>query len=216
MGHHPECENCHFFIRDSKTGITGCDRHQVILPQIDWPLICKDWYLEGETFDLDLEESILYYYSFGTGELVGLPLLPFDKLKNFILSVSIRRDKEYGWVISPRSNLQYFPPPSEFITVLVGNRRCKFEVVSEQRNSALELFPTDEGWQAETHSRNITYLASLESPTLLEEWLNEFIDLKQLEADSLAPNILAFIEVVDEYKDYVLHADMLKYRKYAR
>jgi hypothetical protein len=213
--HLPSCENCDFFRRMSDEERL-CNRHDFVMPRVDWQILCQDWQHKGSQVDwTDLKPGTLYYYSSSAG--MRAEIGQFKNLQRIIFSVSIRQDEAMGWVIFPRRYYNYFPAPDRMVTILIGERRCKFQVVNVERNVATEMIPRDEGqWDTQTHTQQVLLLTSLESPDLLRDWLSSIMNVGAYIEDSFAPSLFAFIEVKRPFAEYALHADMLAYQKYSR
>jgi|GEM_PF-1915998 len=215
---YPECQNCRFFDADAVNSERRCKQHDFVMPRIDWQIVCTDWQHDQETLkNSPLEPGTLYYYSYASGNTLYAPIAPMSRLQSLLISVSVRQDNEYGWIIFPRQYQIYFPPPDSRLTLVVDNRRCAFQVATQERRLAAEMVPTGKGkWEAFYHMQQVYMLYSLESPDLLFEWLNSFMDVEAALADSLAPSLPAFIEIRNRNREYVLHADLLNYGKYLR
>ena len=214
---HPRCENCDFY-RLRAPGRRHCGRFDFTMPIIGWSTLCKSWQHQGEGVDFDrMEDETLYYYSIGTGDLKTAILARMQDLQSMVISVNIRQDRELGWVILPRHNFNYFPTPDTPITIIVGNRRCKFQVINIERNLAIEMVPGENGWEPQYHTTQVFMLASLESGDLLYEWLDTFLHMGQyLEDSRLNPSIFAFIQVLSAPNTYSLTPDLLAYQAYMR
>lgn len=218
MSDHPECQNCDFFRkRDDASDDAVCMKHNFVMPRIDWQTICKDWQTNNETVSFqDMEEEMLYYYSYGSGDILIAPLAHFRQLQFPLISVSVRQDKSLGWVIYPRKQNQFFPAPDSLVTVYVGERKSKFQIVNMERNLAVEMVPRSHGWEKQVHTQQVFMLGSLESPNLLYDWSQSFMDFDAFIDDSFSPSLFAFLEVLDHTGEYVLHPDLLTYEKYVR
>lgn len=218
-GLQPACRNCRFVSMDDPEG-PRCRKHRFIMPRIDWHIVCADYEGDQGLEQLPrLEAGQLYYYSGEGPALRCLALSPFADLKNPLASVVLREDREFGWVLYPRSSRDYFPAPSTFVTVLLDQRPGKFQVVSIERSLAMELVPMDAGrWEGQAHLRYVLMLRCMESPTLLREWLEKHIDLAAYMDDHsnqrFPANLFAFAEVIQPGARYALHPDWLVYEKY--
>lgn len=213
----PECENCDFFKR-SASGRRLCSKHAFLMPLVDWHILCKDWLHEGKGLDMrSLKPDTLYYYSSASGKAVRAEIAPFEQLQRLVLSASVRHDDEMGWVIVPRHYHAYFPPPETLITVRVGDRKSKFHAVNSERKIAVEMIPVDEGeWETQHHTGQVYMLASMESPDLLYDWMNSFMDIDACLTESFARSLVTFVEVIREGAEYALHPDVMPYQKYLR
>jgi hypothetical protein len=213
----PECENCDFFKRTA-SGRRLCAKHTFLMPLVDWQILCKDWRHEGKSIDLrGLKPDTLYYYSSASGKTVRAEIASFEQLQRLVLSASVRHDNDLGWVIVPRHYQAYFPAAETLITVRVGDRKSKFHAVNSERKIAVEMIPVDEGeWETSHHTGQVYMLASMESPDLLYDWMNSFMDLEAFLAQSFAPSLVTFVEVIREGSEYAIHADILPYQQYLR
>ena len=213
----PDCSNCKFYKDEDTYTERRCAKHDFVMPRLDWQIVCKDWERDGERLDVEMDEGILYYYSGGSGEMVYAPIGPFEDVQSILVSVSVRRDEDHGWIIFPRQYRHYFPEPDTRLVVVVGQRKCAFQVINAERRLAAEMIPSDSGnWETHYHTQHVFMLYSLESPDLLYDWLDSVIDIERMIADSLAPSIFAFVEVRKRNQEYVLHADLLAYGDYLR
>lgn len=216
MHQYPDCTNCAFYNKQAKHH-RHCGKHSFVMPLIDWQMICADWQTKLPHLQVQLpftpERQMLYYYSMARGFIVQ-PLVAFTQLNNVVISVSLRRDEAYGWVIYPRRQTHFFPPPQELVNVVIDGRTCKFQVVNEERNLATEIIPTEDGWDEQFHSRQIFMLYSVESPTLLYDWLKTIMDIDAYIANTLSPSVFAFLEIAGNDVDYALFPDLLFYEQY--
>jgi hypothetical protein len=209
-----ECDTC-MFLTHNQLGERVCGKHRVRLPALDWSIVCSDWAAEGGVMTMtDLEAGVLYYYS--SAQDVRAPFATFLLLANVILNARIREDETHGWVIYPRQDSLYCPPDGALVTIVVDGRKCRFQARKTAREIASELVPAPDGWGRQRHVRQAYQLVSLESPTLLADWLDTLVDLPRLMADSLAPSVFVFCEVLDQGALYQLHADLLTYEAYLR
>lgn len=214
--HYPDCSHCVFYNKTAKQH-RHCQKHAFVMPTVDWHTICADWSGIAEDVQelpFEPESNHLYYYSLGQGQLFYESLGHFNILNNMLISVSLRYDEQYGWVIFPRRQTQFFPAPQALVNVTIGGRRCKFQVVNDERNLATEIIPTEEGWSEQHHSRQIFMLYSVESPTLIYDWLRTIINVDKYIEDTIAPSVFAFLEIAGNDLDYALYADLLVYHKY--
>jgi hypothetical protein len=213
----PQCENCDFYNHNARDNFK-CSKHRFVMPLVDWQIVCRDWMYQGEGVDFSgLQKEALHYYSEASGELIHAPLKDFKSLKRMMLSVRLRRDEEFGWIISVGKQSQFFPAPGNVVTINISRRKCKFQVVNTERNLAVEMIPNEDGtWQTNYHTQRAFMLYSIESPQLLHDWLNAFMDVDELIKNSFVPSVFAFLEVVGNYNDYHLYADSLVYGKYMR
>jgi hypothetical protein len=188
------------------------------MPLIDWHILCRDWQHDQRQIDReDMQAGVLYYYSSATGQLRLSEVGPFTQLQRLVISVSVRHDDELGWVIVPRHYHIYFPPPDSLINVRVGERKSKFQVVNSERKIAMEMIPAENGqWEAQSHMQQVYMLTSMESPDLLYDWLNSFMDVEAFLAQSFAPSLVALVEILRQGSEYALHADTLAYQKFLR
>ena len=215
----PDCSNCHFFMAHEDE--RQCRKHDFIMPQVGWQVICQDWQHEDcDTLpNFPMQSDILYYYSESKDELRHSELGAFWELQTPLLSVSIREDDQYGWIIFPRNNKHYFPRPDSLVTVMIDGRPCKFQTLLGERGFVKEhhLVKDSNGAMIQSlHTRPVFMLASLESPDLLRDWLDQVMDFKAYEEESFIPNIHALVEVVETDESYIMHADLLAYRQYER
>jgi len=217
MADHPECQNCDFY-RLRAEGGQHCAKHQFVMPSADWQTICRDWQHDNQPIDFEgMEPGMLYYYSWGSGDILIAPMGHFSQLQHPLISVSIRKDKQLGWVIYPRKQTIFFPEPDEMVTVYVGDRKSKFQVVNTERTLAKEMIPCEDGgWETQYHTQRVFMLHSLESPDLLYNWTQSFMDFDAYITDSFSPSLFAFIEVIHQGREYILHPDLLTYEKYIR
>jgi hypothetical protein len=140
-----------------------------------------------------------------------------EDIQSLLISVSVRRDEQHGWIIFPRQYRHYFPEPDTRLIVIVGERKSAFQVINAERRLAAEMIPVGRGnWESHYHTQYVFMLYSLESPDLLYDWLNTIIDVDRMVADSIAPSFFAFMEVRNRNREYVLHADLLAYSDYLR
>lgn len=215
MTKHPDCLNCVFYKKQAKNH-HHCSKHDFVMPSIDWQVVCADWQGQPDNpnrLPFKPEAGGLYYYSWTRGLMVQ-PLVAFHELNDVLISVSLRQDEKYGWVIFPRKQTHYFPPPQELVNVVIDGRVCKFQVVNEERNLAAEIIPTEDGWDEQYHSRQIFMLYSVESPTLIYDWLKTVMNIDAYIADTIAPSVFAFLEVAGNDVDYALFPDLLVYQQY--
>lgn len=187
------------------------------MPNIDWNMLCKDWQHQGQGIELNqVEPKTLYYYSYGSGDIRIAPIQRFDYLRHMLVSVSIRFDEEYGWIIFPRNYHSYFPAPDTMVTVYIGQRKSKFVTINAERKLAVEMIPMADGeWEKQFHMQQVFMLYSMESPDLLVDWLDQIVDVAGVIRDSLAPSIFAFMEI-RRNGEYILHPDLLSYQKHIR
>lgn len=215
MSDYPECENCAFFRMHETYAERKCTRHDIVLPRIDWQMICVDWQNGEHRIDAGhLEPGILYYYSYGTGDIIDSRLADFGRLRNMLISVTVRQDKELGWVIYPRNHRRYFPAAGKMLTVMVGDRKSKFYAVDAERTLVSKMMPGEAGWETVYHNKSVYMLHSLESSELLYHWFSSFMDCDRYIDESFAPNLFAFMEIVEQDRMYALHPDLLLYNKY--
>lgn len=212
----PECANCDFFLADSTDG-RKCSKHKFVMPNVDWHILCKDWQHQGKSVDfMKMRPDELYYYSYATG-LRSAFLGKFEQLQRMIVSVSIRYDKEFGWILFPRKYTHFFPAPDTPITLILGNRKSRFQVTNTERNLAVEMFPNEEGnWEAHYHTQQVYMLYSLESTDLLRDWLDGYIEFDRHVKENVIPSFHAFVEVMAREMEYILHPDLLAYHEYLR
>lgn len=216
MNPYPQCENCDFFKHEEQSA-RKCAKHNFVMPALDWQVVCKDWQHARQGVDFDqFEPKTLYYYSYGLGDVIFSVFQRFEALKKPYLTVILRQDEEFGWVIYPRNRNIFFPAPNAYIAVQIGESRRKFQVVKAERRIAYEPMPKGVDMTIIDHAREFLMLKSIESPTLIYDWLNQFLDLPRLLSDHAMPSLLAFLEVTEAGQEYVLYADMLMYGKYAR
>lgn len=215
----PSCENCDFFNHGRNNDLRLCRKHDFVMPRVGWQMLCKDWCHNEQSVDFgDMDPETLYYYSLGSGKPRSALLARMEALQRLVLSVNIRQDKEMGWVIVPRTHQELFPPPGSLLTVVISGRRSKFQIANVERNLAVEMIPLQRGrWDKQIHTQQVVMLQSMESPQLLQDWLNSFIDLEALSKHSFTPSLFAFIEMPDETKgDHYLYPDLLMYEDYLR
>lgn len=212
-----ECETCQFFRRVSETD-SACTRHRVTLPRVDWPTVCADWQQgEQRLASAGMRAKALYYFTQHDGQRSQLELVPFARLKQPLFSVLLRFDEELGWVIVPRQNHIFFPAAESQITIQAGQRPCAFHIMHAERRIAAEMIPLDGGrWQRQYHMQQVFMLASLESPHLLYDWLNTFMDVEACLREKFAPSLFAFMEVRTANQVYALHPDVLAYQDFLR
>lgn len=213
---HPECSNCDFFIQNSQTD-RKCRKHDFVMPKVDWSVLCKDWQHQRKSVDfLKMPDNELYYYTYAQG-LQSAFLGKFANLQNMIMSVSIRHDSDLGWVVFPRRYQNYFPPPDDLLTIMLNHRQSRFRVTNTERNLAVEMFPNEAGeWEAHYHTQQVFMMYSLESPNILRDWLEAYIDFDRYLQESAIPSFHAFAEVVEQETEYILHPDLLAYGDYRR
>ncbi len=211
----PQCENCDFF-NAAGTLHERCRRHRFIMPEVNWQIVCRDWMTGGETVDFSaLQPETLHYYAAGSDAIKHAPLRRFADLNRMLISVRLRQDSQYGWVIYVGSNRShYFPAPSEDVNVLISRRNCKFQIANPPREMAREMIFQRGEWREVQHKQTSFMLYSREHPQLIYSWLCSFMDIEAYIAKSFAPNIFAFLEVVGNNTDYVLYADTLVYHPY--
>ncbi|XWX04189.1 hypothetical protein VZO05_01280 [Aggregatilineales bacterium SYSU G02658] len=211
----PQCENCDFF-NAAGTLYERCRRHRFIMPEVNWQIVCRDWMTGGETVDFSaLQPETLHYYAAGSDAVKHAPLRRFADLNRMLISVRLRQDEQYGWVIyvgGERSH--YFPAPGEDVNVLISRRNCKFQIANPPRHLATEMIAQKGAWREVTHKKQAFMLYSREHHQLIYSWLRSFMDIEAYVAKSFAPNIFAFLEVVGNNTDYVLYADTLVYHPY--
>ena len=211
----PQCENCDFFNAQGAPH-ERCRRHQFVMPNVDWQIICRDWATEGETVDFSaLQPGTLYYYAAGSDAVKHAPLRPFADLKRMLISVRVRQDEQYGWVIyvGDRSS-HHFPSPGADVNVRISRRNCKFRIANPSRDLAAEMILQQGEWRAMIHQKPAFMLYSCEHRELLYSWLCSFMDMEAYSKNSFVPNIFAFLEVVGNNTDYLLYADALIYQQY--
>jgi hypothetical protein len=211
----PQCENCMFYRKENNS----CAKHRIFFPMIEWQMLCKDWANEGDLFDFSmLDEGGLYYYSASQEDVIFQPLRSFEALEKPLIGVRIRRDEEYGWVIYVGKNNQFLPAPNGYVTVKVNERKSKFTVVNAERNLAIEMITGNIGdWKMIYHKQQAYMLRSMESDSLLFDWMDTFIDVNAYVANSFVPSFLAFLEVDDSEQNlYTLSPDLLVYEAYKR
>ncbi|QPC84375.1 hypothetical protein G4Y79_08370 [Phototrophicus methaneseepsis] len=214
----PDCSNCDFFKHGDHFTERRCAKYDFVMPRVDWQILCNDWQHEGQNVNFSFEEDeTLYYYSAGSGEIIYAPISPLQELQSLLISVSVRRDEEYGWIIFPRQYRHYFPEPDTRVVVVVGDRKCAFQVTNAERRLAAEMIPSGGGkWETHYHTQSVFMLYSLESPDLLYDWLDSFMNLERMIDASIAPSVFAFMEVRNRNREYILHADLLTYNNYLR
>lgn len=214
---YPQCENCDFYDHVTESAYK-CRRHRFVMPDVDWQIVCRDWAHGGEGVDFSaLEPDTLHYYSAASGDIVHAPLRPFADLQRMLVSVRLRRDKEYGWVIYIGTNSNHhFPAPGARVNVLISRRRCKFQIANPQRELAKEMIPADGTWQEVHHTQHSFMLYSTEHHQLIYSWLNSFMEIDRYIESSFVPSVFAFVEVMGNNEDYILYADSLAYRQYLR
>lgn len=214
----PHCGNCDFYVK-KHNGEGDCTRYDFVMPTIGWYTICSKWQSQGQSIDLsDLKDRKLYYYSQAQQQVLYAELAGFQELRHKVISVSIRQDAEHGWVIYPRKQYRYFPNTGQFINILVGERNSKFEVINEERKLAFELIPIQkQAWERQDHLQYVFMLASVESPELLYDWYNHFIDVDvYAKTETVSPSLHAFLVINEQDGEYRLLADLLNYQKYMR
>jgi hypothetical protein len=211
----PQCENCDFFNAEGAPH-ARCRRHQFVMPEVSWQVVCRDWVTGGETVDFSaLQPDTLHYYAAGSNAVKHAPLRRFADLQRMLISVRVRQDEQYGWVIYVSdSRSHYFPSPGQDVNVRISRRSCKFRIANPPRNLATELIPQQGTWREVVYQKPVFMLYSCEHRELLYSWLCSFMDMGAYAKDSFAPNIFAFLEVVGNNTDYILYADTLIYHQY--
>jgi hypothetical protein len=214
---HPECETCQFFRRRSDTE-SSCARHHFVIPRVEWSTICRDWQKgEQKLTNPAMRAKALYYYTLSSGHQSQLELAPFSRLKNPLFSVLLRFDEDLGWVIVPRQNQIFFPEADTRVTVIASQRPCVFEILHAQRRIAAEMIPLKGGqWQRQYHLQQVFMLASMDSPHLLYEWMNSYMDVEACLQNRFAPSLFAFMEVQSPNQTYALYPDVLAYQDFLR
>lgn len=216
MADYPQCENCQFFTGPRADG-RQCQKHQFVMPSIDWQMVCKDWRNDRKRLRLSLSEQTLYYYSYGSGQIRKAPIAHFDQLQNPLVSVTLRRDEELGWVIYPRQYIHYFPRAGESFSVFIGEQAYRFHSVHEARNVAAAMTAMgDNVWEMNYHEQYIYMLYHDADPNLLYRWANQMLDFDAYMRDCFVPNLFAFVEVIRQGAQYALHPDLLAYQAYIR
>lgn len=216
---HPECETCQFFRRRHETE-SVCTRHRFIIPRVEWPTLCKDWQQGEQTLPAAtpaMRAKALYYYTVSSGHWTQLELAPFGRLRNPLFSVMLRFDEELGWVIVPRQNQIFFPAADSQVTVIASQRPCTFQILHAERRIAAEMIPIKGGtWQRQYHMQQVFMLASQESPHLLYDWMNSYMDVEACLEKRFAPSLFAFMEVQTPRQTYALYPDVLAYQDFLR
>jgi len=214
---HPECETCQFFRRRRETE-SICTRHRFVIPRVDWPTLCRDWQQDEQRLtNPAMKAKTLYYYTLSAARQSQLVLAPFSRLKNSLFSVMLRFDEELGWVIVPRQNQIFFPDADNKVTVIASQRPCVFEIMHAERRIAAEMIPLKSGqWQRQYHMQQVFMLASLDSPHLLYEWMNSYMDVEACLQNRFAPSMFAFMEVQTPNQTYTLYPDVLAYQDFLR
>lgn len=214
---YPQCENCDFYDQVAAHH-QRCRKHGFVMPEVNWQIVCRDWAAGGESVDFSaLEAGTLHYYAAGSDDITHAPLRKFVDLKRMILSVRLRHDNEYGWVIYVGSSLsQFFPTPGTHVNVVISRRNCKFQITNPQRTMATEMIAQRGMWQEVQHTQQSFMLYSTEHHELIYSWLNSFMRVDEYIENSFVPSLFAFIEVIGNDTDYVLYADTLAYRQFLR
>lgn len=214
---HPACENCDHYRKPDGDHEHTCQKHTFVMPYLDWHTLCRDWQHQQQTHESVklLSRQRLYYYSYDAG--LQAEVGHFQELTYRRLSVSVRQDRDLGWVIFPRSYQRFFPAPDTFVNVLVGDRLRKFQVVNAERNIAVEMIPRRDGeWDVQYHTQQVFMLYSVESPDLLYDWMQTFMDVDAYIRQSFHPSLFAFVDVMQQTGEYTLRPDMLVYQQYLR
>lgn len=214
---HPECETCQFFRRRNETEAV-CNRHRVILPRVEWPTLCRDWQQgEQKLTHPTMRAKALYYYTLTADTRTQLELAPFSRLKNPLFSVLLRFDEELGWVIVPRQNQVFFPAADSQVTVMASQKPSTFQILHAERRIAAEMIPLKSGsWQRQYHIQQVFMLASLESPHMLYDWMNSYMDVEACLRNRFAPSLFAFMEIQTPNQMYALYPDVLAYQDFLR
>lgn len=189
-------------------------------------LICADWQHNNwkSTEFASLKPGQLYYYSYA---YFSPPekLRDFQSLQNFIFSVSIHQDDELGWAFYINEDRHpWFPEPQEHLRVHLKNAPHLFKVVDVQRKLWIGSRRTPSGDSYQNYSTRIQRVIYCpESPEMLYEWLNVYLDMRNLIADAekhrqtemlLPLGILALMESVEQHSLYTLHPDLFWYKDY--
>ncbi len=212
---HPECETCQFFRRSSETE-SVCARHRFIIPRVEWPTFCRDWQQGEQRLPKSkMRATALYYYTLSSN--TQLELAPFSRLHSPLFSVILRFDEEMGWVIVPRQNQVFFPDADSQVTVIASQRSCPFQILHAERRIAAEMIPLTGGrWQRQYHLQQVFMLASMESPHLLYDWMNSYMDVAACLEKRFAPSLFAFMQVDTPKQTYTLYPDVLAYQDFVR
>ncbi len=212
---YPQCENCDFYDRVTESA-QRCRKHKFTMPEVEWQIVCRDWIHGGEQADFgSLEANTLHYYAAGSEDITHAPLRRFSDLKNTMVSVRLRRDKEYGWVIYLGAHSsRHFPSPGTHVNVMISRRSCKFQIANPLREMAKEMIPQHGSWQEVRHTQQSFMLFSMEHHQLVYSWLNSFMDIDRYIEESFVPSVFAFMEVGGKNSEYTLYADTLAYRQY--
>ena len=224
------CRNCYFY-SDVTDQEQKCRRHDFVMPQIGWSTFCRDWsaHEEGDTpfFTSIYQEDMLYYYTYNerSDVLLQAEFAPLSFLQTMVLSVSIREDFElrtagginHEWVIDTRRNYTYFPGPQYPFNIMLGDHYYKFEIVSIDRNMTLEMTSQPGGWEQLRHVQPVFVLRSLESPSLLRDWLHSQLDVPRFR-EQVSRNqplsVLCFLQILHYQTNYRLALDELTYGPY--
>lgn len=216
MSDYPQCENCQFFTNRHDDN-RQCQKYDFVMPEIDWQMVCKDWRNGNKRLRLNLTEQMLYYYSYGSGQIRKSPIAPFRQLQNLIVSVTLRRDEEFGWVIYPRQRLHHFPQVGASFSLFIGEQSYRFCSVYEARNVATAMTTMgDNVWEMNYHEQYIYMLYHEDDPNLLYYWANQLLDFDAYMRDCFVPSLFAFVEIIQYGHSYALHPDLLAYEAYRR
>ncbi|MCS6837160.1 MAG: hypothetical protein NZ750_14220 [Anaerolineae bacterium] len=215
MPPYSECETCIFYQRmNERDG--RCAKHSFVMPHLDWQTVCSSYMGEGMSHPEPMDSRTLYYFGLNADFYHFAPLAPFAHLRAPLLSVNVRRDHELGWIIYPRKHLRYFPSPDSEISVVLNDQAFCFYTYSLQRTVAYEILGSEDGTpETLQHVQTLFMLGCPQRPDLLYEWTSLYYDTERLFARTLAPSLMAFLEVVS-IGQYILHPDSLLYGDYLR
>jgi len=215
MPEYAECETCIFYQKMGERD-GRCTKHAFVMPRLDWPTVCLSYRGEGQAHPQSMDAETLYYFGLASDAYYFAPLAPFKQLRAPLLSVNVRRDHELGWIIYPRKHLRYFPTPDTDIIVALNGQEFAFRTYSLPRTVAHEILGSEDGTpETMQHVQTLFMLACPQQPNLLYEWMNLYYDAERMFAYSIAPSLMAVLEVIG-MGQYALYPDSLLYGEYVR